>query len=270
MFLHRIVHHVRRQHWSAIVIDLLIVIAGVFIGTQVSNWNEDRVTNRKAETFTRSLRSDLREEAWSSELLLQYNREVLANAERAVATLEGKTTMSDEALLTAAYRATQYRQKGRRRSTYDELTSTGSIGLIRDAKLRDTAMRVYTSPMWDNIAREGIQSEYRRDFRMSLPNDVQQAITDACGDRPVPVGDYAAIQNSLDYPCKVDLPPATLAAAAQVLRSNPALRRSLRLRVADIRTRLGDLTVNNKDMLDALRSLAADPAPASTERGMPR
>lgn len=91
-------------------------------------------------------------------MLLQYNREVLVSAERTVAALEGNVVLSDEALLTNAYRATQYRQKGRRRSTYDELTSTGAVGLIRDQKLRDLAMRVYTIPMWDNIAREGIQS----------------------------------------------------------------------------------------------------------------
>lgn len=259
MFFRHLTHHVRNLHWSAIVIDLLIVIAGVFIGTQVSNWNEDRVTNRKAAAFADRLRDDLREEAWSSELLLQYNREVLANAERAVVVLEDQATLSDEDLLTAAYRATQYKQKGRRRSTYEELTSTGTIGLIRDPQLRHTATRVYTSPMWDNIAREGIQSEYRREFRMSLPNDVQQAVAESCGDRDVRVGDFAAIHGSLDYPCKIKLPTERIAQAAKVLRSNAALLPLLRLRVADIRTRLIDLTVNNKDILDGLRAVAAQP-----------
>lgn len=257
MILRRFAQHLREQHWTAICIELLIVIAGVFIGTQVSNWNEDRVTNRKAEAFAQRLRSDLREEAWSSELLLQYNQEVLANAERAVAALEGRTTLSDEALLVAAYRATQYKQKGRRRSTYDELTSTGTIGLIRDPRLRDTAMRVYTIPTWDNIAREGIQSEYRRAFRMTLPNDVQQAVAASCGDREVRVGDYRAIPNSLDYPCAVGLPPEQLAAAVQALRSNATLLPLLRLRVADIRTRLIDLTVNNRDIMQGLRDVAS-------------
>jgi hypothetical protein len=259
MILRRFAEHLRNQHWTAICIELLIVIAGVFIGTQVSNWNEDRVTNRKAEAFAERLRSDLREEAWSSELLVQYNQEVLANAERAVAALEGQAPLGDEALLTAAYRATQYRQKGRRRSTYDELTSTGTVGLIRDRQLRDLAMRVYTNPMWDNIAREGIESEYRRAFRMSLPNDVQQALATDCGDRLSPVGDYVAIKGSLDYPCKIDMPAERIAAAAEALRSNTSLLPLLRLRVADIRTRLNDLTVNNKDILDGLREVASQP-----------
>jgi hypothetical protein len=48
----------------------------------------------------------------------------------AVGRLRGKTADSNEALLIDAYRATQYKQKARRRSTYDELVSTGSFGLI--------------------------------------------------------------------------------------------------------------------------------------------
>ena len=80
------------------------------------------------------------------QFLIAYNREVLANANRAIGVLDGNTTLPDEALLVSAYRATQYKQGLRRRSTYDELISTGSIGLIRDQTLRDTAVRLYNAP----------------------------------------------------------------------------------------------------------------------------
>ena len=42
MILRRVIKHVREQEWTAIWIDLGIVIVGVFIGIQVSNWNEAR------------------------------------------------------------------------------------------------------------------------------------------------------------------------------------------------------------------------------------
>ena len=42
-----------------------------------------------------------------------------------------------------AYRATQYKQRARRRSTYDELVSTGTLGLIKSQTLRNTALQVY-------------------------------------------------------------------------------------------------------------------------------
>ncbi|MBS0431539.1 MAG: hypothetical protein JSS21_03915, partial [Proteobacteria bacterium] len=125
--------HLRRQDWTAVFIELVVVVVGVFIGVQASNWNEQRETDQKAAVFTERLKADLRGEDWSYQFLIAYNREVLANANRAVDALDGTAPLPDEALLVAAYRATQYRQRNRRGSTYDELISTGAIGLIHDA-----------------------------------------------------------------------------------------------------------------------------------------
>ena len=132
MSLRRILDHFRSQNWTAIGIDLVIVVLGVFIGIQVSNWNQARVSDQQGAVFAEHLRADLREEYWGYELLTVYNREVLANAQRAVDALEGTVALPDEALLVSAYRATQYKQRLRRRATYDELISTGTIGLIQD------------------------------------------------------------------------------------------------------------------------------------------
>src|ERR1700730_726263 len=110
--------HLKNQQWTAFGIELVIVMLGVFIGIQVSNWNQERINSRQAANFAERLKADLREEDWGYQLLIAYNREVLANANRALAALEGRATMSDESLLVSAYRATQYKQKLRRRSTY--------------------------------------------------------------------------------------------------------------------------------------------------------
>ena len=252
----RVIEHLKNEKWAAIGIELMIVVLGVFIGIQVSNWNERLATNRTAALFTEHLKADLREEDWAYQLLTSYNREVLANAERTVNALEGKTTLSDENLLVSAYRATQYKQRLRRRSTYDELISTGKIGLIRDRSLRDTAMRLYNVATIDNLVREGMQSRYREAFRMSLPNDLQRVLGKQCGDRFIRTGDYAGIPGILDYACTTGLSEQAISEGAQALRSNATLVPLLRLRIADIETRLVDLTVNNRSILESLRAIA--------------
>jgi hypothetical protein len=254
----RFIGHLKNQQWIAFGIELVIVVLGVFIGIQVSNWNQERINSRQAANFAERLKADLREEDWGYQLLIAYNREVLANADRALRALEATMTMSDEALLVSAYRATQYKQKLRRRSTYDELISTGTIGLIRDQKLRDTAMRLYNIPTIDNVVREGMQSRYREAFRMEVPNDVQRALAKQCGDRYTEVGDYAAINGVLDYPCTTDLSEQAIGQAARALRSAPNLVSLLRLRVVDIETRLVDLTNNNRTIMDNLRAIASE------------
>lgn len=241
--LRHVIGHLRRQDWTAVAIELIVVVIGVFIGMQVSNWNEDHETNQKAAVFTQRLKADLREEAWGYEMQIGYFDEVLNSAKQATDALTGKSPLSSEALLIAAYRATQFNGNTRRRATYDELISTGEIGLIHDAALRDLAMRVYTDPVIDMITQDGQHSEYRKEFRMAMPYDVQLALADKCGDRVVPVGNYEDIAHVLDYSCATGLSPAAIEAADADLKKNPRIVPLLQLRIADIGTDLGNLTV---------------------------
>jgi hypothetical protein len=256
--LRHVLSHLRRQDWTAVAIELVVVVIGVFIGMQVTNWNQQRATNEQAEVFTERLKADLRQEDWVYQFLIAYNQEVLANANRAVDALEGKTALSDEALLVSAYRATQYRNRNRHGATYDEMISTGNIGLIRDQTLRETAMRLYNVATFDNLVREGMQSRYREAFRMSLSNDVQRVLGKQCGDRYIKAGDYTAINRNLDYPCTTGLAAQTIAESAKTLRTNPNIVPYLRLRIIDLETRMVDLTSNNRDIVEHLRAIAQE------------
>lgn len=40
MLLRRVIEHVKVQNWTAVGLDFVIVVFGVFIGIQVSNWND--------------------------------------------------------------------------------------------------------------------------------------------------------------------------------------------------------------------------------------
>lgn len=255
MRLRRIIEHLRNQDWTAVGIDFVIVVIGVFVGIQVANWNTERETDQRAAVFTERLKSDLREEAWAYEFLFEYTLDVQANAERTVDALSGRADLSNEALLVSAYRATQYKQRTRRRATYDELISTGTIGLIRDEGLRDLTMRLYAIPAIDHAVREGMQSRFREAFRMAIPNHVQRALSRDCGDREIQIGDFEGILDNIDYPCELDLPQAEIDAAAQVLRADPNLVPLLRLRIADMGTRLHDLKVNNRAVAEGLQAI---------------
>ena len=51
MILRRIMEHVRAQNWTAVGLDFLIVVLGVFIGIQVANWNEARALQREERSI---------------------------------------------------------------------------------------------------------------------------------------------------------------------------------------------------------------------------
>ena len=258
MILRRLAQSLKEQNWTAIWIEFVLLVSGVFLGMQVSNWNAEREINKKAAIFTERLKADLRNEAFFYQYMIEYNQDVLASAEKAVNALTGKVPSSDEQLLISAYRATQYKNPQRFRTSYDEMISTGNIGLIKDQKLRLTAMRIYNVSTMDKFAQEGVQSRYREAFRMSVDNDVQRALAKQCGDRFVQRGDYQAILDVIDYPCTLDLSQREIDEAVKSLRSNPQLVPFLRVRIADIGTRLFDMNVNNADIVEGLKAVTEE------------
>lgn len=254
----RFIIHLRRQDWTAVAIELVVVVVGVFIGVQASNWNEEREKDQKSLAFTERLKADLRVEAWTYEGQIDYNEQVLANATREVDALTGKAPLADEALLIAAYRATQYNGSSRRRATYDELTATGEIGLIRDETLRTLAMDVYTQPQVELIDRHGQESDYRKAFRMALSHEVQQGLQEQCGDHVVLPGDYAGMKTVLDYPCTTGLAPDVIASSAAILRKDPKFVALLQLRVTDIKSDVANLTTYFVYIRDPLKGIAKE------------
>ncbi len=255
MIFRRFLQRFRQQQWGAIATELAIVVIGVFIGMQVSNWNEERETNQKAAVFTARLTDDLRKEAWGYEYLIVYMRDINKNQRRVLDAMTGDIPLSDEQFVISAYRATQYKYNDRFRATYDELVSTGTISLIADQELREAAITLFTTTLLDQIAQEGRGSEYRRLFREAVSAEVQAALLARCGDRFASVLDYAAIKGSIDYPCTLDVPPERIKVAASALRAVPGFVPALQARFADTQTALTDLQQGSSVLLESLQSI---------------
>ncbi len=253
MILRRLSQSLKEQNWTAICIEFVLVVVGVFLGIQVANWNAEREQNRKSSVFTERIKDDLRVEAWNLEMQIGYYGQVQANARRAADALSGHAPLPDEALLVAAFRATQYNDNTRQRTTFDELKSTGELGLIRDSGLRTLAMDVFSIPVFEQVAEEGRASQYRVAFRKQVPYRVQAALEVGCGDHIVPPGDYAGIATTLDYACRVDLPATDITAAATAFRGNPDMLELLNLRITDVGTSIGNLTVYSPTLRLGLR-----------------
>ena len=253
MLLRSITKHVNEQNWFAVALDFFIVVAGILIAFQITNWSEARKINGETREFTNQLKADLAEEAWVYELVIEYYGDVRDNAARVVDALEGKTGLSDEDLVIAAYRATQYTPFPRRRETFDELTATGRINLIGDERLRSVAKSIYYFPLYDVIERRGEGNKYREAFRMLIPSGVQSAVAETCGDKFVDIMDYDAIIDSLDYACSLDMPDEEIMAAADILRTNETVLPLLRLRLAELETTHSGLTFANQDIYEGLR-----------------
>ncbi len=179
MLLRRVIEHVRRQEWTAIAIDFVIVVVGVFIGIQVANWNEGRVNDARATRYLERIQSDLEADLgnyrdrisfWAA--VSDYGRSGLAYADTGRA---GDVTQWD--LLLAYFQASQVAEFVTTGTTYEELKSAGELGLITNIELRNALGTYYTNAGNPALSE---RPAYRQNVRGIIPLDLQLYVWANC------------------------------------------------------------------------------------------
>ncbi len=59
MILRRFTANLRRQDWTAVAVELVVVVIGVFLGVQASNWNQARADAQLGRDYAKRLVHDL-------------------------------------------------------------------------------------------------------------------------------------------------------------------------------------------------------------------
>jgi len=123
MLLRSVIKHVRNQEWTAIAIDFVIVVAGVFVGIQAANWNEVRADESRAHGYLERIHSDLEADLsnyqnrirfWNA--VSHYGRTALGYADTGL--IRDQTQWQ---LLLAYFQASQVAEFWTRSTTYEEL-----------------------------------------------------------------------------------------------------------------------------------------------------
>lgn len=99
MILRRVIGHFREQEWTAIAIDFLIVVLGVFVGLQVNDWNEARQDRKDERFYLARLQEDLVNAGKFSSRLRQQRIDKLDALKSATHALFGESrrvTLSEE------------------------------------------------------------------------------------------------------------------------------------------------------------------------------
>ncbi len=183
MILRRVIAHFRRQEWTAIVIDFVIVVTGVFIGIQVANWNEVRLEDRRAHDILIRLSGDLEQELVSIDLRLAYVGRSIEYGEQALAWAENGTLADDSAWQTvvAFFQASRILPYSPVDITYQEMRSAGELSLVRDAALRASLTEYFVSgtlPRADYILK--LNPAYRSHVRGLTPHRIARYISSEC------------------------------------------------------------------------------------------
>ncbi|MAW78600.1 MAG: hypothetical protein CMI63_00030 [Parvularcula sp.] len=177
MLLRRVIEHVKAQNWTAVALDFVIVVVGVFIGIQVSNWNDARALREREEVYLEQLLIDLESDRVTGERGVAAATSVDAAADIFLAVLEddpAAAAISDAELIKAVpYAGYAYLPNGNP-TTYNEMISTGALGLMESVELKrsfgEYYARLSAGRQWDSLLREE-QFAYRAAIRGLLTRE---------------------------------------------------------------------------------------------------
>ncbi|MEO6433010.1 MAG: hypothetical protein ABIO29_03400 [Sphingomicrobium sp.] len=239
MVIRRIRDHVADHDWFAVAVDVGIVVLGVFLGTQVSNWNEDRVEREQARDYRARLIEEVAFNARQFTAQRLYYEQAKTYGREALSVLAGERELPDTDFVVAAYQLSQTDTTPAKTYLFDEMTANDMVTRLGDAKLQQATSDYYLGL---NASNRVIAETYpyRTLIREVIPYDVQKQIRDSCGDREVRLsGRLVGVR--LVVPCPVRLDPAIAARAAGIVRATPRIEVEMTRYIASLDEKLDQL-----------------------------
>ena len=177
----RLAAQLRRQDWSAVAIDLLIVIIGVFLGIQASNWNDTRKDRQLAGEYLGRIGGDLRYDIDQLRDRESFWRASASAGDRALRFAEDGRLDDDQwTTLLDFFEAGQIWNYEINDGTYREMLSAGRLDLLKDNRLKAELSDYYVGQRTQAHDLFDILPRYRDDIRGAISYRFQRYILDHC------------------------------------------------------------------------------------------
>lgn len=252
MVIRRFRKHAADHDWFAVAIDFVIVVVGVFLGIQASNWNQARHDRQQAREYRAMLVSDLSSNISNLEMRHRYYVWVKKEALATLAALHGPADRLDEQFLIDAYQTSQMQPWVLKRTTYDQIVSVGEMGELGSPLLRDRIANYYVAT---DVAGFNVSSlpAYREILRRVMPYPVQERIRARCNEKVVSTQTGAG-DIILPGRCTLGLDAATVRAAVKQIHDWPGLDLDINRWLVDLDQKL--LSVDA--LLDRAKAVKSD------------
>lgn len=137
MILRRMAQSIRKQDWFAVAIEFLIVVTGIFVGLQVTEWNEQRQIRERELNYLERLAEDLASmQAEFAEIMERGGGRNLATmrAFRALEACDAALAEPDDFQVAFAGYQNQ-RTAVIIERTYQEMVASGALAAMADQRL---------------------------------------------------------------------------------------------------------------------------------------
>lgn len=144
MILAKLAKALRQQNWSAVVIEIMIVVVGILFALQVDNWNENRIERNLEQIYLQRLTADIQVDIDGFKELRHIFQEKFEFTEELKAGVTREEIRRDPNSFVQRLRYSVFVALPPVRSaTFDELAGSGQLAIIRDFALRSALANYY-------------------------------------------------------------------------------------------------------------------------------
>jgi len=138
MIIRRMAEAIREQNWFTVVIEILIVVIGIFLGLQVTEWNDERRARGEEQQYLARLQSDISSSIGSNHGITGFMSSQIGNNNFVMSSLKSCELPEGEKdrFATALVNIGKIIPTQLSRSTIDELVSSGKFRYLSSAPLR--------------------------------------------------------------------------------------------------------------------------------------
>lgn len=167
MLLRRVIEHVKAQQWIAVALDFVIVVAGILIAFQITEWNESRRERVRELNYLVRIAAELDRsivDIQASLHLVQQRDDYGRLLNRSV--VDPEVVRADPGrYVVAIVQAGRTFSPSIRGHTFEEIKAAGDLSIFRDRALLFDLSEFYTNvadyTQWDYM-RETRQAEYAK------------------------------------------------------------------------------------------------------------
>ena len=216
--LRRLTQSLKEQDWTAIVIEFVLLVVGVFLGIQVSNWNKEREERVQEHQLLIELRAEVAESIRQAQIKQRAFEQVARSGGRAIAFLDAGQPCGDRCwpVLVDFFHASQWQQVSLGLPTYQEMRRNG---WPRQRAIVD-AMEDYMRQSEQVAAPLRQPPAYRALVRGLIPLAAHAPYWKNCF--ILANGEEAYVE-----PCPQGVPPPVSAAGIAAIAGDPEIHRAL-------------------------------------------
>lgn len=253
MILRKFTKHITDQNWFAVGLDVIVVITGIFLGMQVTDWNEGRKERELEQEYLHRIANDIQQHIDQIELRESYLNIVSNDLDMVLTYLAGSPLSQEinhSRVVTALYNSSSVYLFQPYSASYSELLNAGKMNIIEDIATRETiAEFFYTTDQISILTNLDPSNDYRSFVRSIIPANIQTTVLAKC-EIPNERTESILIEN-----CSVEMAPAIASQVLNQMRDKRDIRNLAILNNSRIVNALYHYEINKTHSMATLKML---------------